>query len=185
MTDIFRSEILGVVMNLLVDAPVLPTLFMRTVSVSPNLSMSVADSGEDVQVIQAVGTYRSLVGFVSTTLMSRLITKKIWTNAPLWEGFIRCAKATSPACLPSLLQLPKDQLQDLVNKQPSLKSGLRDYVTKKDGYKARLTGLLDILGGDDPAPATPGGGEDSNMSTPPPLDTQTPSTPQPEITTPS
>lgn len=31
MTDIFRSEILGVVMNQLVDNPNLPTLFMRTV----------------------------------------------------------------------------------------------------------------------------------------------------------
>lgn len=31
MTDIFRSEILAVVMNQLVDEPVLPTLFLRTV----------------------------------------------------------------------------------------------------------------------------------------------------------
>ena len=31
MTDIFRSEILGVVMNQLVDEPNLPTLFLRTV----------------------------------------------------------------------------------------------------------------------------------------------------------
>lgn len=33
MTDIFRSDILAVVMNQLVDEPVLPTLFLRTVSV--------------------------------------------------------------------------------------------------------------------------------------------------------
>ncbi len=33
MTDIFRSEIFGVVMNQLVDEPVLPTLFLRTVSI--------------------------------------------------------------------------------------------------------------------------------------------------------
>ena len=32
LTDIFRSDILAVVMNQLVDEPVLPTLFMRTVS---------------------------------------------------------------------------------------------------------------------------------------------------------
>lgn len=31
MTDIFRSEILAVVMNQLVDEPNLPTLFLRTV----------------------------------------------------------------------------------------------------------------------------------------------------------
>jgi symplekin len=102
-----------------------------------------------IQVIQAVTTYKSLVGFVSTTLLSRLITKKIWTNPPLWEGFIRCAKVIAPASFGALLQLPKDQLRELVDKQPSLKSGLRDYVMKKSGNKARVAGFLDIFGEDD------------------------------------
>ncbi|KAF9482650.1 hypothetical protein BDN70DRAFT_874838 [Pholiota conissans] len=127
MTDVFRSEILAVVMQQIMDEPVLPVLFLRT-------------------VIQAVTTYKSLVGFVSTTLLSRLITKKIWTNPPLWEGFIRCAKAIAPASFGALLQLPKDQLRELVDKQPSLKSGLRDYVTKKAPSKARGAGFLDIFG---------------------------------------
>ncbi|KAF8817559.1 hypothetical protein BYT27DRAFT_6817554 [Phlegmacium glaucopus] len=127
MTDVFRSEILAVVMQQIMDEPVLPVLFLRT-------------------VIQAVTTYKSLVGFVSTTLLSRLITKKIWTNPPLWEGFIRCAKVIAPASFGALLQLPKDQLRELVDKQPSLKSGLRDYVTKKAPNKARVAGFLDIFG---------------------------------------
>ncbi|KIP10039.1 hypothetical protein PHLGIDRAFT_28714 [Phlebiopsis gigantea 11061_1 CR5-6] len=136
MTDIFRSDILAVVMNQLVDEPMLPTLFMRT-------------------VIQAVSTYRSLVPFVSSTLLTRLITKKIWTVAPLWEGFIRCAKLIAPASFGALLQLPKEQLRELVDKQPSLKAGLREYVTKKAGNKARVAGLLDIFAEDEgsaPAP---------------------------------
>ncbi|KAJ3536396.1 hypothetical protein NM688_g6844 [Phlebia brevispora] len=131
MTDIFRSDILAVVMNQLVDEPVLPTLFLRT-------------------VIQAVTTYRSLVPFVSSTLLTRLITKKIWTNPPLWEGFIRCAKVIAPASYGALLQLPKDQLRELADKQPSLKAGLREYVMKKGGNKARVGGLLDIFSDDDP-----------------------------------
>ena len=102
----------------------------------------------DLQVIQAVTTYKSLVGFVSTTLLSRLITKKIWTNPPLWEGFIRCAKAIAPASFGALLQLPKDQLRELVDKQPGLKAGLRDYVLKKSGNKARQAGFLDLFGDD-------------------------------------
>lgn len=97
------------------------------------------------QVIQAVTTYKSLVGFVSTTLLSRLITKKIWTNPLLWEGFIHCAKVIAPASFGALLQLPKDQLRELVDKQPSLKAGLRDYVTKKAPNKARVSGFLDIF----------------------------------------
>lgn len=97
-------------------------------------------------MIQAVKTYKSLVGFVSTTLLSRLITKKIWTNPPLWEGFIFCAKLIAPASFGVLLQLPKDQLRELVDKEPSLKAGLRDHVTKKAPNKARVAGYLDIFG---------------------------------------
>ncbi len=37
MTDIFRSEILAVVMNQLVDEPNLPTLFLRTVRLQSHL----------------------------------------------------------------------------------------------------------------------------------------------------
>ncbi|KAH7927832.1 hypothetical protein BV22DRAFT_1031314 [Leucogyrophana mollusca] len=139
MTDVFRSEILAVVMQQIVDEPVMPVLFLRT-------------------VIQAVTTYKSLVGFVSTTLLSRLITKKIWQNPHLWEGFIRCAKVIAPASFGALLQLPKEQLRELVDKQPSLKSGLRDYVTKKAPNKARVAGFLDIFGEDEngaPVPSTP------------------------------
>ncbi|KAI6044311.1 Symplekin tight junction protein C terminal-domain-containing protein [Pisolithus marmoratus] len=135
MTDVFRSEILAVVMQQIVDEPVLPVLFLRT-------------------VIQAVTTYKSLVPFVSTTLLSRLITKKIWQNPHLWEGFIRCAKVIAPASFGALLQLPKEQLRELVDKQPSLKSGLRDYVTKKAGNKARVAGFLDIFGDDDNTPSS-------------------------------
>ncbi|KIY52654.1 hypothetical protein FISHEDRAFT_69645 [Fistulina hepatica ATCC 64428] len=127
MTDVFRSEILAVVMQQIMDEPVLPVLFLRT-------------------VIQAVTTYKSLVGFVSTTLLSRLITKKIWTNPHLWVGFMRCAKVIAPASFGALLQLPKEQLRELVDKQPELKAGLRDYVTKKASNKARVAGFLDIVG---------------------------------------
>ncbi|TFY68492.1 hypothetical protein EVJ58_g962 [Rhodofomes roseus] len=157
MTDVFRSEVLGAFMNQIVDEPVLPTLFLRT-------------------VIQAVTTYRSLVSFVSTTLLSRLITKKIWTNGPLWEGFIRCAKLIAPASFGALLQLPKDQLRELVDKQPSLKAGLREYVVKKAGNRARTAGYLDIFGEDGqgpgqgmaaaPPPAVDGPGAEPGMQVP-------------------
>ncbi|TBU30651.1 Symplekin tight junction protein C terminal-domain-containing protein [Dichomitus squalens] len=156
MTDIYRSEILGVVMNQLVDVPNLPTLFMRT-------------------VIQAVTTYRSLRGFVSTTLLSRLITKKIWTNPPLWEGFIRCAKLIAPQSFGALLQLPKEQLREVVEKQPTLKAELREHVMKKGTNKARVAGYLDIFGEDDsstPAAAAspaPSAGESTPQPEPEPL----------------
>jgi symplekin len=146
MADVFRSEILAVVMQQIVDEPVLPVLFLRTVRCLGCCPPFFSNMHSYSQVILAVTTYKSLVGFVSTTLLSRLITKKIWTNPPLWEGFIRCAKEIAPASFGALLQLPKDQLRELVNKQPSLKSGLREYVIKKAGNKARVAGFLDIFG---------------------------------------
>ncbi|KAI0255985.1 Symplekin tight junction protein C terminal-domain-containing protein [Lactifluus subvellereus] len=131
MTDVFRSEILAVVMQQILDQPVLPTLFMRT-------------------VIQAVRTYKSLTGFVSTTLLSRLITKKIWTTPPLWQGFIRCAQVVGPASFLVLLQLPKEQLRELVAKQPILRGPLREFVQKKGGNPARAAVYLEIIGEDEP-----------------------------------
>nr|GAT46745.1 predicted protein [Mycena chlorophos] len=144
MTDVFRSDVLAAVMQQIMDEPVLPVLFLRT-------------------VIQAVTTYKSLVNFVSTTLLSRLITKKIWTTPRLWEGFIMCAKVIAPASFGALLQLPKDQLRELVDKQPGLKAGLRDYVMKKAPNKTRVAGFLDIFGEAEDSSAAP-----TPTPTPPP-----------------
>lgn len=85
-------------------------------------------------MIQAVQTYKSLQGFVSTTLLSRLIIKKIWTQPQLWEGFIRCAKTVAPHSFGALLQLPRDQLREVMAKQPALRAPLREYVVKSASF---------------------------------------------------
>lgn len=62
---------------------------------------------------------------------------------------------TAPQSFGALLQLPKEQLRELVDKQPSLKAGLREYVTKKAPNKARVAGFLDLFGDSDGSqPAT-------------------------------
>ncbi|CAE7219618.1 unnamed protein product [Rhizoctonia solani] len=136
IVDVFRSDVLAAVMQQLLDSATLPTLFLRT-------------------VIQAVTTYKNLVGFVSTTLLSRLITKKIWTNPPLWEGFIRCAKVIAPASFGALLQLPREQLKELISKQPALKEDLREYVVRRAGPKARLLEVFSDQPDQPPSAAPP------------------------------
>lgn len=127
MTDAFRPEVLGAFMQQIVDEATLPTLFLRT-------------------VIQAVTTYKSLQPYVSNTLLSRLITKKVWTMPQLWQGFIRCAKVIAPNSFGAILQLPRDQIKEVVTKQPELKEGLKDFVIKKAGTnRARIAGLLEML----------------------------------------
>jgi symplekin len=180
MTDVFRSEILAVVMQQILDEPVLPTLFMRTVS-SEQFPASVIGSKSFThvfKVIQAVKTYKSLTGFVSATLLSRLITKKIWTTPPLWEGFIRCAEIVAPSSFPVLLQLPKEQLRELVAKQPRLRGQLREFVQKKGGNPARAAVYLEIIGDDEPQAG--GSAAASAPGTPPPsMPSATPVTAEP------
>jgi hypothetical protein len=100
-------------------------------------------------VIQAVTTYKSLQPFVSTTLLSRLISKKVWETGPLWEGFIRCAKVIAPHSFAALLQLPKEQLKDVVTKQPSMRAPLRDYVNKSEFSARELLREMRGIGADE------------------------------------
>jgi symplekin len=126
MADAFRPEILAAFMQQIVDKEsVLPNLFLRT-------------------VIQSVTTYKSLQPFVSTTLLSRLISKKIWEHPQLWQGFIRCAKVIMPSSFAALLQLPKEWLKDLIEKQPSMRQPLKEYVLKSKVIK---TLSLSLSGG--------------------------------------
>lgn len=151
MSDGFRPEVLAAFMQQVVDAPKIPNLFMRT-------------------VIQAVTTYKSLQPFVSTTLLSRLIGKKIWEVGPLWEGFIRLVKAIAPNSFAALLQLPREQLREVVQKQPSLREPLREYVTKKGSTNnARTAAVLEALSDETAAPTKSGSAGRSLSGTPTPV----------------
>jgi len=72
--------------------------------------------------------------------------KKIWTMPKLWDGFIHCAKLIAPHSFGALLQLPREQLKDVIARVPALISPLRDYVVKKAGSnQARVASLLEII----------------------------------------
>ncbi|KAE8258811.1 hypothetical protein A4X13_0g1428 [Tilletia indica] len=132
MTDVFRSEVLGAVLNQIADEPQVPLLFMRT-------------------AIMAVSTYRSLTGYVGTNVLSGLITKKIWQTPVLWQGFIKCAQHTAPQSYGALIQLPLEQLKDVAQKSPPLKQGLKEYLLQRGGGGgarggARMKAFAEALG---------------------------------------
>jgi symplekin len=108
LKTIYKQDVWGVVLQQLIDEPKLPILFMRT-------------------IMQAVQTYKGLTGFV-VSLLPRLINKKIWKLPQLWQGFIRCAKITSPASSSVLIQLPASQFQQVLKKYPDLKPIIKDYI---------------------------------------------------------
>jgi symplekin len=154
LTDLFTSEVFAVFMQRIIDGTTLPVLFMRTVSCSPPEYQTLRSltTTHLLQVIRAVSTYRSLGGYVSTTLFSRLITKKIWTNSQLWKGFMHCAKLIAPQSFNALLQLPREQLKDLVNNQAAIKPALWQFVVSKAGA-AKAQSYADVSANGGIAPA--------------------------------
>ena len=91
MTDVFRSEILAVVMQQIMDEPVLPILFLCTVNPKTShmqtvrltcCSFSGHSSCYDLQ-------NHSQLRVDNPPPSSHVSSpkKKIWTNPPLWEGF--------------------------------------------------------------------------------------------------
>ncbi|KIR28658.1 symplekin [Cryptococcus deuterogattii LA55] len=123
MTTVFRSDVLANAMSRIADLSTIPLIFVRT-------------------IIQVVTTYKSLAPFIANHILPKLVTKKIWEIPQLWDGFIMLAKRIAPASFGALLQLPKEQLKEVVEKQPGLKSGLKGFLANKPGSKAAMAEIF-------------------------------------------
>jgi len=86
----------------------LPTLFMRT-------------------VIQSLGMCPRLVGFVMN-ILAKLITKQVWRQPKVWQGFVKCCQMTKPQSFPVLLQLPVKQLENVFEISPEIKVPLIAHI---------------------------------------------------------
>ncbi|KAF9942183.1 hypothetical protein BGZ67_002820 [Mortierella alpina] len=110
--EIYKSEIVAVVLQQLLDQATLPSLFMRT-------------------VIQAITLYKNLIGFVNSMILARLVHKHVWDRPVLWKGFVRCAKMMAPTSGSVLASLPKPQLKEVLTMEPSLKESVDAYIKAK------------------------------------------------------
>eukprot|EP01018_Ginkgo_biloba_P002290 Gb_24672 [translate_table: standard] len=107
---VFTQQVLAKVLNQLVEQTPLPLLFMRT-------------------VIQAIGAFPVMVDFVME-ILSRLVSKQIWRLPKLWVGFLKCAYQTMPHSFHVLLQLPTPQLENALNRHPTLRAPLATYASQ-------------------------------------------------------
>ena len=105
-------------MQQLIDVTPIPTLYMRT-------------------VIQSVSMYPKLNGFV-VIMMQRLISKQVWKQPKIWEGFIKCCQRIKPSSNQLLLQLPPAQLKEVFTAAPDLKDSLCKYVQELDSQQKSL-----------------------------------------------
>ncbi|TPX43092.1 hypothetical protein SeMB42_g04865 [Synchytrium endobioticum] len=163
--QVFKQEVLATTLQTLVELPKIPNLTMRT-------------------AIQAIQSHRGLQTFMNSILV-RLISRKVWTEPKIWQGFVLCCQSLQPSCYPVLLTMEPERLRDFLNVcskterksdgGSSIKSGLRKYIsTMGDREKSRtqVQKLGELLGqgttmlddgppgvgtpfGGDEAPATP------------------------------
>lgn len=124
---IYTQEVLAVVMQQLMEQSPLPTLLMRT-------------------VIQSLSLYPRLLGFVMN-ILQRLITKQVWKQKKVWEGFIKCCQRTKPQSLQVLLQLPAEQLRNVFQVSPDLQQPLVQHVSGfTDHQRAHIPeSILEVL----------------------------------------
>ncbi|KAH9300844.1 hypothetical protein KI387_012427, partial [Taxus chinensis] len=133
---VFTQQVLAKVLNQLVEQTPLPLLFMRT-------------------VIQAIGAFPALVDFVME-ILSRLVSKQIWKLPKLWVGFLKCAYQTKPHSFHVLLQLPAPQLENALNRHPTLRAPLASYASQPNIRSTVPRTTLVVLGlAQDNLPMTP------------------------------
>lgn len=125
--NVYTQVVLAMVMQQLMEQDPLPILLMRT-------------------VIQSLANYPHLLGFV-TNILQRLITKKVWTQKKIWEGFIKCCQRTKPQSFQVLLQLPAPQLEEVLNSCPDLRDPLCDYVDNFTEHQKEhiSSAVIDVL----------------------------------------
>lgn len=124
MTTVFRSDVLANAMQRIVDLPTpLPVCFVRT-------------------VIQAMRTYKSLVPFIANNVLPKLVAKRIWEMPQLWDGFVHLVRLLGQASFGTLLQMPLEQIKDLIERQPALKAPLKTFVANKPQARNQLAGVL-------------------------------------------
>jgi len=116
-----------VVLQQLMEYNPLPTLFMRT-------------------VIQSLSICPRLVGFVMN-ILSKLITKQVWKQPKVWQGFVKCCQMTKPQSFSVLLQLPPRELESAFEISPDLCEMLVTHVQSFTPHqKAHIPrSLLQIL----------------------------------------
>ena len=104
----YTQEVLAIVLQKLMEQTNIPILFMRT-------------------VIQSLAMYPRMIGFI-TNILQRLITKQVWKQKVIWEGFIKCCEKTMPQSYAVMLQLPPPQLAQFLDEAPQIREPLLLHV---------------------------------------------------------
>jgi len=91
-------------------------------------------------------------------VMVRLAQRRVWEHKNLWLGCVKCIQMTSALAYPFVLQLPSEQLADVLARIPDMTVPLREYAAVPLRRSKLPTVVLVLLGLEQAsaaAPATP------------------------------
>lgn len=127
LPDLFKQEVLAIVLSQLEQSSKLPQLFMRS-------------------VLESLKAHSGLSSFING-LLSRLVSKQIWKERKLWEGYVKAVVKTFPNSLPILLALPKQFALDILKQSSDLCQDLSTYLMQLPTHqqKRREVGVLSSL----------------------------------------
>lgn len=109
MKDVYKSEVLAVVLQQLEDRPTLPQLFMST-------------------ALKTLTAYKSLASFTNKILLN-LVRRRIWTDEKQWSEYIRLCTVIFRIFSPLLSENLDSVLQCFVDWIPGI--AVRPFISTK------------------------------------------------------
>lgn len=114
---VFKQEAIAQAVQQLIERTVIADLCMRT-------------------VILARLFHPELEGYLTDTVMPRLIRKKIWTNEVLWDEFLRyCCDIKEIPAVELLLSLPIRHFEDALNRKQEFVTMFRELANSKSARR--------------------------------------------------
>lgn len=114
---IFKQEVIAQAVQHLIEFTDIPDLFLRT-------------------VMLARVWHPELEGYLTETVMKRLIEKRVWMKPLVWDGFLRyCLEIKEKSAVKLLLSLPSSQLEDALLQKDGLRSIFRELAKSKNASK--------------------------------------------------
>lgn len=116
---IFVQEAIAQAIQQLMDDRQIPEMFMRT-------------------VILARVFYPEMEAYLTDTVMTGLISKRVWTNKVLWDGFVLYCVQIRKAAVKLLLKLPVKQLEDALKRKAELRALFRELLGRSNRYLKKI-----------------------------------------------
>lgn len=90
-----------------------------------------------------MNVFKGLIPFL-VGVSQKLVSKKVWTQSTLWEGFIRFSTIIFPSSIPVLLSLPRDRGVQVVQKSPKLAQAIKDHFQSLPAHQRGRRDLVQL-----------------------------------------